>query len=412
MQQSVLVRLSTWGFALLLLFSLDGSVLSQESVGESIDEFASAAEIEDGIPEMIKPTEFGAGDIVAAETMVQSLHVADWLGPLAPVALSPFFGLACLSGLSIWGPDWLSGNALLSAAGPLQNKVIFGIFLVLTVMTSVPRLTKVSKPFAQAMDQIETYSVILILLMIKLFADVGNEAPGQQVAMVQFGIFSFTAQTLLALAMVINLFVINSVKFFFEFLIWLTPVPAVDAMFEIVNKAVCAALMALYAFSPTMATLINLVILLAALIVFRWAYRRMIFYRRMLIDLFLPRLWKSYGIPKHPTVIGFVKQGPSPFDSSTRWKLSRKGDSWEACKLGLFGSRPLELEPLGKPTLRRGWTNHLLEFKVSNENLIQFHVSRRYDGFMDEWLELCGIEADTDEEMSSEQIHGVRAEFS
>ena len=38
-------------------------------------------------------------EIVAAQQFGQSLSIAEWLGPMAPVALSPFFGVACLSGL-------------------------------------------------------------------------------------------------------------------------------------------------------------------------------------------------------------------------------------------------------------------------------------------------------------------------
>ena len=88
------------------------------------------------------------------------------------------------------------------------------------------------------MDQLETYSVIIILLAIKFLSGIeaGSEA-GTQVAMVQLGVLSFTVDTLLMIAMAINIVVVNGVKFFFEFLVWLTPIPTVDAIFEVCNKA-------------------------------------------------------------------------------------------------------------------------------------------------------------------------------
>jgi len=85
---------------------------------------------------------FGADDIAASSAFAESLGIADWLGPLAPVALSPFFGVTCLSGLALWGPEWVTDNALLGKAGPLQNETLFFIFLALTLLTSLPRLTK------------------------------------------------------------------------------------------------------------------------------------------------------------------------------------------------------------------------------------------------------------------------------
>ena len=193
---------------------------------------------------------FDAKDIAATSSWVNSTEVAQWLGPLAPVALSPFFGVTCLSGLALWGPEWATDNALLGQSGPLRNPTLFFVLLGLTVLTSLPRLTKVSKPFAQAVDRLETYAVIVILLAIKVSSSM--ESGGDpQVAMVQLGMLSFTVDTLLAIAMAINILVINSVKFFFEFLVWLTPVPFLDAIFEVCNKSLCAALMAIYAYSPT-----------------------------------------------------------------------------------------------------------------------------------------------------------------
>jgi len=40
-------------------------------------------------------------------------------------------------------------------------------------------------------------------------------------------------------------------------MVWLTPIPLVDAIFGVCNKTLSAALMAVYAFSPLLATGIN-----------------------------------------------------------------------------------------------------------------------------------------------------------
>ncbi len=43
----------------------------------------------------------------AGEQLAKQISTSEWLGPLAPVALSPFFGIAVLSGLATYGPEFL-----------------------------------------------------------------------------------------------------------------------------------------------------------------------------------------------------------------------------------------------------------------------------------------------------------------
>jgi hypothetical protein len=237
--------------------------------------------IETQLDSGLNPRDQAVADQLASRFAEQVSNV-EWLAPLAPIALSPFFGLTLLSGLACYGPDWLPDNPLLSGRSPFSDPRFFWIFLVLTVVTSLPRFSKVSKPIAQLADFLETWSAIVILVFIRLFA-VTTEAPETEMA-VQAGILSVGWQGLLIVAMVMNLIVINSVKFFFEFLVWITPIPMLDACFEIVNKAFCVALMAVYAFSPLIALLLNLLLFVACLMVFFWIRRREFFYRTMLID--------------------------------------------------------------------------------------------------------------------------------
>jgi hypothetical protein len=163
----------------------------------------------------LNPRDRAVADQLASRFAEQVSNV-EWLAPLAPIALSPFFGLTLLSGLACYGPDWLPDNPLLSERSPFSDPRFFWIFLVLTVVTSLPRFSKVSKPIAQFADFLETWSAIIILVALRLFTlTAENQEPD---VAVQAGILSMSWQGLLIVAMVINLIVINSVKFFFEFL--------------------------------------------------------------------------------------------------------------------------------------------------------------------------------------------------
>lgn len=293
-----------------------------------------------------KANSISAADIAQYQQVGQSMGIAEWLGPLAPVALSPFFGITCLSGMALYGKGWVSAdNAFLGEGSPLNNPTIFWVFLILTIMTSLPRLTKVSKPFAQAIDQIEAWAGIITLVGLKML--MGGQAPEMaEMATIQMGIGSYTLDALLAIAAAINVFVINTVKFFFEVLIWITPIPTVDAIFEFANKSICAVLMAIYGYSPTIATGINLVMFVAAAFVFRWVYRREVFFRTMLMDA----VWAFFAPPKIPEkqLVAFPSETFGPFSARTRCKLVHSESGWTLTQSRLLRSEVMIELPAGE----------------------------------------------------------------
>ena len=326
---------------------------------------------------------FDAKDIAASNAWAQGYtsEIAQWLGPLAPVALSPFFGVMCLSGLALWGPEWATDNALLGESGPLQNETLFFVLLALTLLTSLPRLTKVSKPFAQAVDRLETYAVIVILLTIKVVTSMESDGD-PQVALVQMGVMSFTLDTLLGIAMVINILVINSVKFFFEFMVWLTPVPFLDAIFEVCNKTLCAVLMAIYAYSPTLATLINLSILVVAAFLFRWVSRQVRFYRTIVLDPLLSQVWPKWGRPAREELIVFPKDDYGVFKAKSRLRLTQAtdGEGWNLQEANWWmpsGKHPIATSP--EPVVHLGWIMNSIDVNFDDGMQSSFRFSRRYD---------------------------------
>ena len=187
------------------------------------------------------------------QASMKAISTWEWLGPLAPVALSPFFAITCLAGLSQFGGDYLPLNSFISNNAVLKNEYVFWLFGGLTLLTSLPRLTKVSKPFAQAMDMLETYGGIITVIVLRFASSIPSGEPLEPIEtamVVQMGWMSFPVDVLFSLAAIVNIIVINSVKFFFEVLVWLVPFPFVDALLEIANKGICAGLMAVYAYNP------------------------------------------------------------------------------------------------------------------------------------------------------------------
>ncbi len=229
------------------------------------------------IEEAFKPTASDEATLSRASELANSVATTDWLGALSPIALSPFFGMACLCGIALYGPDWLAARSdLFAENSPLANPYLFWSMVVLTILTSIPRFSKVSKPFALIVDKLETYSVILILICLRVFGGISdNPMPELQTDTLQAaGIASLPLDVVLAIFAGINLIVVGTVKLFFEFVIWLTPIPAIDALLEIGNKFVSGCLTAIYCFSPFMAAVLDVLMLLVGCIVFFWVSRR------------------------------------------------------------------------------------------------------------------------------------------
>lgn len=288
-------------------------------------------------------------DVEKIDNVISQISAAEWLGPMAPIALSPFFGITCLSAMSVFGQDTIVANNQFISTNPvLNNQAVFWTFLVLTLLTSLPRLTKVSKPIAQVLDQIETYSGIITLIVIRMLAEPAVDSAGlNESQVVEMGFLSFTGDMLLIVAAAINIFVINMVKFFFEALVWITPFPAIDAIFEVCNKIVCLALMAIYAWSPMVAMVLNLVLFSICVMVFRRIHRRVVYMRTMLTDPVWSMLSKQYGsFEKRNALVVFPQSDFGDFPAKTRLLIRRAERGWvlECPRFPLFPSKLVVLD--------------------------------------------------------------------
>lgn len=226
--------------------------------------------------------------IAAASGVSRQVSTQEWLGPMSAIALSPFFGLACLSGIATYGPDSIqSRSALFGEASPLNNPILFWLMAVLTIATSLPRFTKVSKPFGLAIDKLEAYSAIIILISMKFLS--GNALNSNssialsEGVVVMAGIATVPFDVGLSVAAALNIIVVHTIKLAVEVLVWLIPFPTVDALLELANKSMCAALMALYAYSPWLATCLNMCILGVCGLLFFRVRRRLAYMKELLL---------------------------------------------------------------------------------------------------------------------------------
>ncbi len=377
---------------ILFAFQTQSTVNATPNVSASSVSSASSANIqEDWIQNQLGDgldTRDEIASQVVTEQFTKQVSSIEWLAPLAPVALSPFFGITMLSGLACFGPEWLPDNALLSDGSPLANPNLFWLFLVLTVITSAPRFSKVSKPVAQMADFLETYSAIVILLILKLMSmdSFASDTPATAAFVGhQAGILSAGWEGLLMIAMVINIIVVNSVKFFFEILVWITPIPFLDACFEAANKSLCAGLMAIYAYSPFIALIINVALFVVCAFAFTWVRRREIFYRNMLFDWVMKLLDKS--ATKLPgQIVAFPKDNIGSIPARAKCLVEKTPNGLKLTHQRMVRGHAIE-EIAGDGELDSGWfTNSIV---LSNGQRLT--LSSKYEKLMPELAENLGV---------------------
>ncbi|HPS55690.1 MAG TPA: hypothetical protein PLP05_08830 [Sedimentisphaerales bacterium] len=232
-------------------------------------------------------------DIAKGRALAEKIKMSDVLGPLAAVSISPYFGITLLSGATLLGQyDMIPTNSFLQGNPILGNWLVFILFLLLSGVTSIPKLTSPTKLIVESADMLEKYAGVIVYAVV-IAASRLNSGPSEQVAVVyQAGIFSFTAQTVLILAAACNIVVINTVKFFFELLVLLSPIPLLDAIFEAANKTLCGALVVIYLFNPLLAFVINLILFLLCLLVYNWVYRRVRYLKCILLEPVIIKMLK------------------------------------------------------------------------------------------------------------------------
>lgn len=258
-----------------------------------------------GSTEVIDEPTFSAVPKQGAERISRIVAAQDWLGPVSAIALSPFFGLACLSGIATYGPSFLrEHSSLLGITGPMNNPALFWSMAALAIITTLPRWTKFTKPISLAIEKLEAYSAIIILVVMRLTVDfsaastgIAVLSPGNEIhnPVLQAGFTTLPLDILLALAIALNMIVVNTIKLFIDVLIWITPFPAIDIVLDLIGKSLCALLLGIYAWSPWLALVLDLLIFIACAIVFMKVTRRLRYYRDLVLKPILRKVLGSGG---------------------------------------------------------------------------------------------------------------------
>jgi len=253
-----------------------------------------------------KPTGLAA-DLSAELTELQKLRMSmqGLVAPLAPIALSPSLGVASLMGVgllcetSIAGSSdqrWITSICDAPLVSRLRAHVSVSLFAAVSLFAlacffaNSGKLQGVIGKVLKLIEAVPTVFMYFLIALATLTDVAAQQATGSTAPVMMVAGFSPSIALLLALMLTTCLVILISVRFALDLLIWLSPFPFVDLVAEITKNALAIALFALFLWSPYVATLVAIVLLLISVSVMRRSMRMVNFVAKMVLEPLLARL--------------------------------------------------------------------------------------------------------------------------
>ncbi|MCB9653750.1 MAG: hypothetical protein H6729_06430 [Deltaproteobacteria bacterium] len=273
-------------------------------------------------------------------------------GPLGidPLLAMAMFGLA--GWLGIWTPP--------PGMRAFTMIWVWVTLILLALLLKLGRSSKFTKPFTEAVaGPLESGGGLVVAgAMVHAFA---NPQPSATVeaGLVQGG--------LLMIMVVSSVGAIMVLRTALDILIWLSPIPFVDFLFQVAKTILTIGLVALAIFFPTAAVVINVLIILTTAVLVGWATRAATWGLSIVWDLTVGRFSRPSTLPRDAVVaedIGplsafVVEVGSLPRRSACQLEL--RAGRWFLHKQRAL-RKPVE-RPLGdasRCTFATGWTGTVI----------------------------------------------------
>lgn len=221
----------------------------------------------------------GAGPGV--QSLVKSAAV------VGPLGISPFFALAgfgLAASLGVWTPP--------AGFETFAHPAVWLTLIVLGGLLQFGRSAKLTKPVAEALGTGESLFALVATIMVM----VPHFTPAP---VAQAGVAVGALVLLAGLSAVIALVIVRTAL---DVLIWLSPFPFVDGLFQMVKLAVTVGLVLLAVLFPPAALVVNLLVVVGAIVLARWALRTARFGAAVAYDLSLGRFRDKLEMPRDPAV--------------------------------------------------------------------------------------------------------------
>lgn len=230
-------------------------------------------------------------------------RVEQTLGLSPALAASPFFGLALLTGAALvvdspWARESgspvvqaLRSNTLLVRARKYSSWWLFGALASLALLGFLLNTGKIQGLMGKPLRLVESVGTLAIMAYLMAASGQGALAEVHVPAASVAGLLPPLGMASLITAGLILVFAaMMLVRMALDVLIWVSPIPFIDLLFEVIKHAFSAGFLVLFVVSPWMAALVAVLILMVSLFLFRWAARWLGFGVRVPLNPFLSRL--------------------------------------------------------------------------------------------------------------------------
>ncbi len=210
----------------------------------------------------------------------------EFFGAAPAVASAPYLSLAAISGAALFADTeyarsstnpvvrGMCDSAPVQTARRYSSGTLFGLLAFMALVSFVASSGKLRATVGKLLGMAEgsVATAAYLALSIGAFAAPAMAAEPPSLALMGLDV---PQAVLLGLAIAFGLGVMLVVRFAFDVLIWLSPFPLVDFLFETAKNIVSVGLLALYFLSPALAAGVAAVLLVISLLLYGWAVRVM-----------------------------------------------------------------------------------------------------------------------------------------
>ncbi len=222
--------------------------------------------------------------------LYHNLDVIETFSFAAPMALSPFWTLFITALVSTLGIE----NSQFASNPMLNNNMVLALSFIMVLVTTLPSMTKVSKPIALAAKFLEDQASYFIFVLLMLAQNMAQPENPMQQGLITFGILDIPFSTLLLIGLVAPYFiVVMTVRYFLEILIFLSPLPLLDGLFELAQKGFALFLIFLFFIFPWLGFAFSILIFFISFLFFKRALKATNFFEYIYVQPILFRIFRK-----------------------------------------------------------------------------------------------------------------------
>jgi hypothetical protein len=329
----------------------------------------------------------------APSALDQNRSLVEQFAQLAPMGINPYVTVFLTSICSKLGfaNDFVGTN-------PFFNNwfvvILFGILFSFTALVgTIFKTNKATAPIGLVDDYLSNHAAVIINAFVMLAPTIFSESPMLNEVIFQAGFLSVTFQTVMILGVsTYFLIIVMTVRFFTDILIFLSPVPLIDSILEIIKIVLTAGFVFISIISPLTSVVISGLMFVTALLFYRRSKRLVNKTKYLVVHPIFNffRTTETTLANGHSLSIPvYVNNTSQKIKAGTVAKLKKRSD-----KFFLINKRLLRLNIEEEIALENYYlTQTHLSTRISTESENQsFLLNRSYHKHIDELAEILDVE--------------------